>query len=94
MAFSRHVIIRGQQRGIAQAQIDAVLENADRETPRGSGCAAIWISKRELRRIGPRTSEGVATDRLNGLIVVRGVDDAAVTAFRNRRSGGHRRNFS
>jgi hypothetical protein len=91
MAFTRHAIMRGQQRGITLAQIDTVLKNADKEIPRGRGCAAIWISRRELKRIGPRTSEGIPTDRLQGLIVVRGVDDAAVTAFRTRRCGGHRR---
>jgi hypothetical protein len=93
MAFTRHAIIRAQQRGITPKQIDAVLKNADRETPRGSGCAAIWISRRELQRIGPKTPEGVATDRLQGLIILQSDNDAAITVFRDRRGGKYRRHF-
>ncbi len=93
MAFTRHAVIRAQQRGITQAQIDAVLKNADRETPRGTGCAAIWISRRELQRIGPKTPEGIPTDRLRGLIILQSDNETSITAFRNQRGCKYRRNF-
>ncbi|SRR5229473_3885963 len=89
--FSRHGIIHARQRGITPAQINAVLGYADMEAPRGNGCASIWISRRELRRLGPSTPEGVSTDRLQGVTVLRGSDHACVTVFRNQKSKAYRR---
>jgi hypothetical protein len=93
MNLTRHAIARGQQRGIAYSQFDAVLKHADRETPRGGGRIAVWISKKELQRIGPKTPEGVPTDRLRRLIVIQGDDGIPVTAFRNDRAGSYRRSL-
>jgi hypothetical protein len=58
-AESSNAVIRAQQRGITPAQRDAVLRYADMEARRGDGCASIWISRRELQRLGPLTPEGV-----------------------------------
>lgn len=88
---SRHAMVRAQQRGIRPVQIDAVIRYADMEARRGDGCASIWISKRELRRLGPSTPEGVSTERLQGMIVLQGYDHSCVTVFRNRRSKAYRR---
>lgn len=90
-SLTRHGRIRAKQRGISTACIDAVLGYADMEARRGSGCASIWISKRELRRLGSSTPEGVPTDRLRGLTVLQSSDDACVTVFRNRKSKAYRR---
>jgi hypothetical protein len=84
--FSRHCMVRSQQRGITPAQIDAVVRYADMECHRGRGCVSIWISRKEIRRLGPSTPEGVSTDRLHGLIVLQGSDQARVTVVRSRRS--------
>jgi hypothetical protein len=89
--FSRHAIIRGRQRGITPAHINAIIGYADMEAPRGNGCASIWISRRELRRLGPSTPEGVPTDRLQGVIVLQSSDRTCVTVFRNQRSKTYRR---
>jgi len=89
--YSRHAAVRAQQRGIMPTQVDAVVRYADMETRRGDGCAAIWISRRELRRLGPSTPEGVSTDRLQGVTVLQSSDQACVTVFRNRRSSAYRR---
>jgi hypothetical protein len=89
--FSRHAIIRGRQRGITPAQINAIMGYADMETPRGNGCASIWISRRELQRLGPSTPEGVSTDRLQGVIVLQSSDRTCVTVFRNQKSKAYRR---
>jgi hypothetical protein len=89
--FSGHAMVRAQQRGITPAQIDAIMRYADMEYPRGGGCISIWISRRELRRFGSSTPEGVSTDRLEGVTVVQGADEACVTVFRNRKSKTYRR---
>jgi hypothetical protein len=88
---TRHAGVRAQQRGVTPSQIDAVLRYGDMEARRGSGCSSLWISKNELRRLGPVTPEGVPTDRLNGLIVLQAHDRACVTVFRSRRSKTYRR---
>src|SRR5262249_5888960 len=89
--FSRHATLRAQQRGITPTQVDAVLRYADMETPRGHGCAALWISKHELGQLGPFTPEGVSTDRLQDVTVLQSGDQACITVFRNRRSRLYRR---
>jgi hypothetical protein len=89
--FSRHATIRAQQRGITPAQIDAIMRYADMECPRGAGCISIWISRKELRRLGSSTPEGVSIDRLQGVAVLQGDDDTCVTVVRNRSSKAYRR---
>jgi hypothetical protein len=79
---SYHATVRAQQRGITPAQIDAVVRYSDMEARRGDGCASIWISRKELQRLGPRTPEGVPTDRLHGLTVLQGGDQVSVTILR------------
>jgi hypothetical protein len=86
-----HASMRAQQRGITPAQIDAVLRYADMEAHRGDACASIWISRKELRRLGPSTPEGVPTDRLQGLTLLQAGDDSCVTLFRNCKSKAYRR---
>jgi hypothetical protein len=91
MVCSRHATTRAQQRGITPTQIDAVVRYADMEACRGNGCASIWISKQELRRLGPATPEGVPTDRLLGVTVVASSGHTCITVFRNRRTRVYRR---
>jgi hypothetical protein len=90
-SHSDHLLVRAKQRGIGGAEIDAVERYADKETCRGRGCVALWISRPELERLGPRTPEGVSTDRLKGLIVLESHDQTGITAFRNRKSKAYRR---
>lgn len=92
MICSHHAAVRGRQRGITPAQIDAVIAYADKEARRGKGWASIWISRRELRRLGPSTPEGVSTDRLHGVTVLQSSDEVYVTVFRNLKSKVYRRN--
>jgi hypothetical protein len=94
IVFSRHAMVRAHQRGIKLEQVDAILRYADMEEPRGDGCTSIWISRRELRRLGPSTPEGVSTDRLQGVTVLQGDEQVCVTIIRNRRSRAYRRNTS
>jgi hypothetical protein len=91
MICSHHAVIRGRQRGITPAQIDAVMAYADKEARRGDGRASIWISRRELRRLGPSTPDGVSTDRLQGVTVLQSSDQVCVTVFRNLKSKVYRR---
>ena len=91
MILSRHATVRAQQRGISSAQLSAVATHGDMETHRGGDCYAIWISKEALRRLGPMTPEGVSTDRLKGLTILRGEDGILVTTFRNARDKVYRR---
>jgi hypothetical protein len=89
--FTRHGRIRAQQRGIRRAHIEAVIGYADMEARRGNGFSSIWISKREIRRLGPSTPEGIPTDRLQGLTVLQSGGQACVTVFRNRKTKAYRR---
>jgi hypothetical protein len=91
LSFTRHGRTRAQQRGIRPAYIEAVLGYADRENRRGNGCASVWISKAELRRLGPRTPEGIPTDRLQGLTVLQTEDQTCLTVLRNRKAKAYRR---
>jgi len=88
---SRHAMLRAQQRGITPAQVDAIVRYADMERPRGDGCSSIWISRKELRRLGSSTPEGVSIDRLLGVTVLQSSDATCITVFRNRRSKTYRR---
>lgn len=92
MLFTKHSIIRAQQRGVRPELIHAVGKYADRKVWRGSGCVSIWISKAKLKRLGPNTPEGISTDRLKGLIVLLSHDQACVTVIRNQRAKTYRRN--
>jgi hypothetical protein len=89
--LSHHAAVRAQQRGISPAQLSAVLTHGDREIRRGGRCYAIFISKETLQRLGPRTPEGVPTDRLKGLTVLHSDDETCVTAFRSERGKAYRR---
>ena len=91
LVLSRHATIRAQQRGITPAQLEAIIRYADMEVRRGSGCASVWISSKELQRLGPRTPEGISTDRLRGVTVLQAGDDACITVFRNQISKAYRR---
>ena len=90
-SLSRHAAIRAQQRSITPVQLDAVLRYADMERRRGGGCISIWVSRRELRRLGPSTPEGVPTERLQGITVLQSGDQVVVTVIRDRRSNVYRR---
>jgi len=91
LVFSRHATIRAQQRGITPAQLEAIIAYADMEVPRGKGCASVWISSEGLQRLGPRTPEGISTDRLRGVTVLQSDDQACITVFRNQTSKAYRR---
>jgi hypothetical protein len=88
---SKHALIRARQRGISLDQIDAVARYGDVEHVRGGGCVAIYISKKTLKGLGPRTPEGVITDRLRGVTVLQSSDLGCVTVFRNQDSRAYRR---
>jgi hypothetical protein len=89
---SKHATVRAQQRGVTLAQIEAVIRYGDMEALRGGGCSSIWISKKELERLGPCTPEGVPTDRLQGLTVLESEDATCITVFRNCGSKNYRIN--
>jgi Domain of unknown function (DUF4258) len=88
---SKHALIRARQRGISLDQIDAVARYGDVVHARGGGCIAICVSKEALRGLGPRTPEGVVTDRLCGVTLLQGSDSSCVTVFRNQNSRTYRR---
>jgi hypothetical protein len=88
---SKHAMLRARQRGISQRQIDAVEKYADVEQQRGGGRVSVYISKEGLERLGPRTPEGVSTDRLKGLTLLQAADLTCVTVARHRRARFYRR---
>jgi hypothetical protein len=91
MILSHHAAVRAEQRGISPAHLSAVFTYGDREIRRGGRCYAIFISRETLGSLGPRTPEGVPTDRLKGLMVLQSDDETCVTAFRSERGKAYRR---
>ena len=43
-----HALLRGQQRGIRQPDIEVVFNHGDREEPARSGCYRLSISSRQM----------------------------------------------
>lgn len=80
--LSKHAHKRASQRGINIAQIDAVLNYADRVAHRGGGTQYIWISRPMIRRLGPKTPEGIDTDRLRNVHILIASDGTVVTVLR------------
>lgn len=79
--MTRHSEIRCQQRGVPDKVLTAHLNNADLEIPRGSGCTLLMMSKIRISELGPRTPEGVSTDRLGNLgVLMKGI--MAITVVR------------
>ena len=82
--MTKHASNRCQHRGFNNARLFAVIKYADRKVHRGRNLQAIWISASRIRQLGPRTPEGVSTDRLKDVCVlrVRGSGEI-VTIFRS-----------
>jgi hypothetical protein len=65
-------------------------QNVRRSMPAGIW-KSCWISRKELRRLGSKTPEGISTDRLQGVTVLQSGDQACITVFRNRKLKAYRR---
>jgi hypothetical protein len=88
--ISKHASIRCQQRGLRPQDVRAITLHSDISIPRGSGVELVRISKTKLSRMGNRTPEGVAVDRLKNTCLLLAVDNTVITAIHLRR-GKYRR---
>jgi hypothetical protein len=83
--LSRHAQIRLQQRGLRLTDVEAIVTNADVETPIGSNCVLLRVSREVSRSF--RTE-----DRLSRLGVIWSEDHAqVVTVFPIRGGSAGRR---
>lgn len=91
--LTRHAEIRCQQRGIRREVIDAILNEADRVTPAGSGAHTRHVSR---KRCGALVKGGIppqTVERLASVYVVT-AGSLVVTVFHNhgrQRRRNHRR---
>jgi hypothetical protein len=83
--FSRHAAIRCQQKGVRALDLLAVSRHADICIPRGNGVELVRISKTKLQKMGNRTPEGVATDRLRNTCLLLSEDYTVITVIHPRR---------
>jgi hypothetical protein len=91
MSLSGHAAVRANQRGIPHALLSSLIEHADIETPVGSGCYALSVSRRRLRDVDVRRSFGAQVDRVGKLAVVCSSDDGSVVTVLHRQGAGGRR---
>jgi hypothetical protein len=49
--WTAHAMMRRQQRGIKQSEVDVVFKHGDREVPAGSNCYHLAISKYRLKSL-------------------------------------------
>ncbi len=90
IALTRHAARRARQRGIGGDLIDAFLSLADWETPVGSGCTALSISRRLKRDPDIRAAFGPLLDRIARLAMVMAPDGEVVTVMHARGETGRR----
>lgn len=89
---SKHATIRCQQRGLRPQDLRAISKHADICIPRGNGVELVRISKSKLSRMGNKTPEGVAVDRLRNTCLLLAVDNTVITAIHPGRGKYIRRN--
>jgi hypothetical protein len=91
MSLSHHASIRANQRGIPQALLQTLIEQADVETAVGGGCFALRVSRRRLQDVDVRRSFGGLIDRASKLAVVCSGDDGSiVTVLHDQGANGRR----
>jgi hypothetical protein len=88
--ISKHAAIRCQQRGLRPQDIKAISRHADICIPRGNGVELVRISKIKLSKMGNRTPEGVAVDRLKNTCLLLAVDNTVITVIHPKK-GKYRR---
>lgn len=91
--LSQHAEVRANQRGIAGWVIDSVLEHADMETPVGSGCVALRLSRDRIRDARLRRELGARLERLGGVTVICAEDDGSVVTVLHDHGGASGRRY-
>jgi hypothetical protein len=78
---SIHARARAQQRGICNQAIALVLVHADRETPVGSRCTAITLSRKMAQRLIGQGTDPQLAERGTKLALVVGSSGRLVTVL-------------
>jgi len=93
--FSNHALCRTMQRGSHATEVALVLAERDRETPVGSGCTALLISRERRKELIAEGYPPCIVDRAIGLAVVESSTGDVVTVLRpsGRRGRRYRRRF-
>ena len=84
-SWTSHAILRRQQRGIKQSEVDVVFNHGDREMPAGSNCYHLAISKYRLKSL---LKEGLVCPKLAEKckkLVVLTNGQSIITTFRTSR---------
>lgn len=88
--MTQHAAARANQRGIPHNLVEAVLDNADVETPVGGGCVAYTVSRRRLEDRDVRRQLGGDIDRASKVAVICSDDGAIVTVMHDWGGQGRR----
>lgn len=89
VGLTRHAQNRMRQRGVTNNTLEAVLIHSDKKRYRGDGKWGLFVSKKKIRGMGPRTPEGVDTDRLKNIVVLVS-KDSLITVLKSERCYLHR----
>lgn len=90
-----HAGKRARQRGISEAVLALVTDQADRETPVGRHCVALTLSRKRQERLCRQGADPLAVERATGVAVVVGAAGRIVTVLHlsGRRSRPYRHRF-
>jgi hypothetical protein len=93
--LSNHAVSRTKQRGARVAEVSLVLKESDRETPVGSGCTALLVSRERRAELISEGYPPYVVDRAIGLAVVESPAGKIVTVFRpsGRRGRRYRKHY-
>ncbi len=83
--ISEHAAVRCQQRGLRPQDLKTISRHADVFIPRGNGAELVRISKTKLGKMGNRTPEGVAVDRLKNTCLLLSIDNTIITVIHPRK---------
>jgi hypothetical protein len=81
VSFTSHARDRCRSRGIAPRLINAILTHADIESPVGSGCECLMLSRRRLCELRDGTLSASDRERLANVAVIVAGDGAIITAM-------------
>lgn len=94
--LSIHATKRARQRGIKNAAVSLLLDYADRETPIGSGCTSLTLSRRHAVRLRKQGIESALVDQATEIALVLGRSGRVVTMMHlfGRQAKRYRRSWA
>lgn len=92
LVLTRHAELRAKERGLPWRIISAICANSDQQTPVGSGCVSLMVSRSELQDLAGSIPAG-DRERMQGVaVVVDAATETIVTVLHvNHRNGSRYR---